>query len=145
MSAQPRLQAQPNVDLAKVKTYLANAVTQDLEANPVSIDQRSAAVEESLQRAYQQTRLNLPESLRIQVFHDVKDDLLGYGPIQPLLDDDEITEVMVNGANRVYIERKGKLIKTNVTFANDAHVMKIIERIVLPLGRRIDQDSPTVD
>jgi len=147
MNAASRLQsqAQPNVDLAKVKVFLINTITRDLEANPVSIDHRVAAIDESRQRAYQQTRLNLPESLRIQIFHDVKDDLLGYGPIQPLLDDNEITEVMVNGAKKVYVERKGRLVKTNVTFESDAHVLRIIERIVLPLGRRIDQDSPTVD
>ena len=129
-------QAQPNVDLAKLKTYLINTITRDLEANPVSIEHRVAAIEESLMQAYQQTRLSLPETLRVQVFHDVKDDLLGYGPIQPLLDDNEITEVMVNGAKKVYVERKGKLVKTNVTFESDAHVLRIIERIVLPLGRR---------
>jgi pilus assembly protein CpaF len=145
VTALPRAQAQAPVDLAKLKTYLINAVTRDLEANPVSVDHRGTAVDESLQRAYQQTRLNLAESLRAQVFHDVVDDLLGYGPIQPLLDDAAITEVMVNGANQVYVERNGKLVKTNVTFENDAHVLRIIERIVLPLGRRIDADSPTVD
>jgi pilus assembly protein CpaF len=134
VTALPRAQAQAPVDLAKLKTYLINAVTRDLEANPVSVDHRGTAVDESLQRAYQQTRLNLAESLRAQVFHDVVDDLLGYGPIQPLLDDAAITEVMVNGANQVYVERNGKLVKTNVTFENDAHVLRIIERIVLPLG-----------
>jgi pilus assembly protein CpaF len=136
---------QAAVDLNKVKTYLINAITRDLEANPVSVNKRAEAVEESLVRAYQQTRLSLAESLRAQVFHDVKDELLGYGPIQPLLDDDEITEVMVNRFNQIYVERKGKLVKTNVSFENDAHVLRIIERIVLPLGRRIDADSPTVD
>jgi pilus assembly protein CpaF len=62
-----------------------------------------------------------------------------------LLDDPDISEVMVNGAKKVYVERKGKIAKTNVTFEDDEHVMRIIERIILPLGRRIDPDSPTVD
>lgn len=145
MSSLQRNQAAPAVDLAKLKTYLINAVTRDLEANPVTIDRRSDAIDEILGRAFQQTRLNLPETLRTQVFHDVRDDLLGYGPIQPLLDDPEISEVMVNGANKVYVERRGKLVKTSVHFESDEHVMRIIERIVLPLGRRIDFDSPTVD
>lgn len=147
MSSLSRAQAQSSVDMNKVKTYLVNAITRDMEENPVSIDHRAEAIKESLNLAYQQVapKLNLPETIRQQIFHDVMDDLLGYGPIQPLLDDDEITEVMVNGANKIYVERRGKLIKTQVKFENDAHVMRIIERIVLPLGRRIDQDTPTVD
>ena len=147
MTGLSRAKSQSSVDMAKVKAYLVNAITRDLEDNPSSVENRPKAIEESLQLAYQQVapRLNLPETIRQQIFHDVMDDLLGYGPIQPLLDDDEITEVMVNGADSVYVERKGKLIKTQVKFENDAHVLRIIERIVLPLGRRIDHDSPTVD
>jgi pilus assembly protein CpaF len=145
LSTLGRVQSQPSVDLNKLRAYLINAITRDLEANPVSVEMRVEAIDESLARAYQQTRLNLPESLRAQVFHDVKDDLLGYGPIQPLLDDDENTEVMVNRYDKIYVERNGKLVKTNISFEDDAHVMRIIERIVLPLGRRIDPDSPTVD
>jgi pilus assembly protein CpaF len=95
--------------------------------------------------AYLQTRLNLPESIRAQLFKDIEDELLGYGPIQPLLEDPDITEVMVNGSKKIYIERQGKIIKTNITFESDEHVIHVIERIILPLGRHIDTDSPTVD
>ncbi len=72
-------------------------------------------------------------------------DILGYGPIQPLLDDPEVTEVMVNGPYHVYVERKGKLLKTSIRFVDDDHVMRIIERIVAPIGRRVDESSPMVD
>ncbi len=72
-------------------------------------------------------------------------DILGYGPIQPLLDDPDITEVMVNGPYQIYVERKGKLMKAPVKFVDDDHVMRIIERIVAPLGRRVDESSPMVD
>ncbi len=137
--------AQQSVDLLKLKTYLSSAVTRDLEQASVPLEKRKEAILESLARAYQQTRLNLPESVRVQLFRDIQDELLGLGPIQALLDDDSISEVMVNGAKKVYIERSGKLIKTNVTFDDDAHVMRIIDRIVLPLGRRVDADVPTVD
>ncbi|MBE0408443.1 MAG: CpaF family protein [Anaerolineales bacterium] len=71
--------------------------------------------------------------------------MLGYGPIQPLLEDPDITEIMVNGAKQIYIERLGKLIKTDISFQDDDHVMRIIERIILPLGRRVDSDTPSVD
>jgi pilus assembly protein CpaF len=89
----------------------------------------------------------------IALSHDERQHLLleavaevqGFGPIESLLQDDTITEVMVNGPNQVYIERKGKLILTNVRFRSDEHVRHIIDRIIAPLGRRIDESSPRVD
>ena len=72
-------------------------------------------------------------------------DILGYGPLEPLLQDGTITEVMVNGSQDVYIERAGIIEKTNVTFENDGHLMRIIDRIVSPIGRRVDESSPMVD
>jgi len=83
--------------------------------------------------------------LRKQIFDQVLNDLLGYGPIQSLLDDDEVTEIMVNGPKKIFVEKKGQLIKSNVTFDDDDHVMRVIDRIILPLGRHVDSDSPTVD
>jgi len=73
------------------------------------------------------------------------DDMLGLGPLEPLLADDSVTDIMVNGAKQVYVERKGKLELTDVTFRNDAHVMNIATRIVTRIGRRIDETSPLVD
>jgi pilus assembly protein CpaF len=140
----PPTNLQP-ADMAKLKAFLINAITREMEADPPVLNERQKVIQENLVKAYQQTRVNLPESLKQQLFHDIQDDLLGYGPIQPLLEDPTITEVMVNGYNKIYIERKGKLIKTNVTFENDEHVMRIIDRIILPLGRRVDADSPSVD
>jgi pilus assembly protein CpaF len=140
----PPTNLQP-ADMAKLKAFLINAITREMEADPPVLQERQKVIQENLAKAYQQTRVNLPESLRQQLFHDIQDDLLGYGPIQPLLEDPTITEVMVNGYNKIYIERKGKLIKTNVTFESDEHVMRIIDRIILPLGRRVDADSPSVD
>ncbi|WP_322509051.1 CpaF family protein [Anaerolinea sp.] len=134
-------------DLAKLKDYLINVVSRELESNPPSSggEDRRKVVSQLLMQAYQTTRLQLPNSIRDQLFHDILDDLLGFGPLQPLLDDPDISEIMVNGPKLVYIERKGKLQKTNITFENDAAVIRLIEKIVLPLGRRIDADSPTVD
>jgi pilus assembly protein CpaF len=132
-------------NIEKVKAYLINNVSHALESDPPPIDQRRETVDSHLTQVYTNAHINLPETLRNQVFRDVIDELLGYGPIQPLLEDPEISEVMVNGPHRVYIERKGKLVKTNVTFQDNQHVMRIIEKIILPLGRRVDADSPTVD
>lgn len=72
-------------------------------------------------------------------------DIVGYGPLEPLLGDGSITEIMVNGASDVYIERRGKIEKTDITFENEGHLRRIIDRIVSPLGRRVDEASPMVD
>jgi pilus assembly protein CpaF len=82
---------------------------------------------------------------RARLFEAVAAEILGFGPIEPLLKDNSINEVMVNGPKQVYIERHGRLEKTNVLFQNDEHVMRVIDRIVAPLGRRIDESSPYVD
>ncbi|HWE64248.1 MAG TPA: CpaF family protein [Chloroflexota bacterium] len=82
---------------------------------------------------------------RARLFEQIVADILGYGPIQPLLDDETISEVMVNGPKQVYIERKGKLVPTEVGFVDDDHVMRVIDRIISPLGRRCDESSPYVD
>ncbi|VBB06612.1 type ii secretion system protein e [Lucifera butyrica] len=87
----------------------------------------------------------VPRTERSRIIGEVVDEVLGYGPIEPLLQDDSVSEVMVNSPSQVYVERKGKLVLTDVRFRNDAHVMHVIEKIVAPLGRRIDESSPMVD
>ena len=87
--------------------------------------------------------LSRPE--RARLFEQIAAEILGFGPLQPLLEDDTITEIMVNGPKNVYIERKGRLHRVPITFENNDHVMRIIDRIVAPLGRRIDESSPYVD
>ena len=132
-------------DLVKLKAYLISLVNRELEANPPTLQERREVVTQHLLRAYQSTRLQISVSLRDQIIQDALNDLLGYGPLQPLLEDPEISEIMVNGPHKVYIEKKGKLIKTNIEFDNNDQVLRVIDRIILPLGRRIDTDSPTVD
>ncbi len=80
-----------------------------------------------------------------RLFEAIVAEILGFGPLQPLLEDDSITEIMVNGAKNIYIERAGKIERAPVAFESDEHVMRIIERIVAPLGRRIDESNPYVD
>jgi pilus assembly protein CpaF len=132
-------------DLVKLKAYLISLVNRELEANPPTLQERREVVTQHLLRAYQSTRLQISVSLRDQIIQDALNDLLGYGPLQPLLEDPEISEIMVNGPHKIYIEKKGKLIKTNIEFDNNDQVLRVIDRIILPLGRRIDTDSPTVD
>jgi pilus assembly protein CpaF len=132
-------------DYTKLKSYLMAAIARELEAANPPPDQRQVVISTTLAEAYAQTRLQLSDSIREKLFQDIRDEILGYGPIQPLLEDPEITEVMVNGPKKVYVEKQGLLTKTNIVFDDNEHVQHIIDRIILPLGRRVDADSPMVD
>ncbi|MBL8055306.1 MAG: CpaF family protein [Anaerolineales bacterium] len=136
-----------NERLRQLRDYLITQVAGSLE-DPAGLKQDEAArkdIERRTQEAFATTRVALPETARAELIREVVNEFFGFGPIQPLLEDASVNEVMVNGPNRVYIERKGKLILTNVRFDNDQHVRRIIDRIILPLGRRIDYDNPLVD
>lgn len=87
--------------------------------------------------------LSRPEKQRL--FEQISAEILGFGPLQPLLEDESITEIMVNGPKNIYVERKGKIVRVPITFEGNDHVMRVIDRIVAPLGRRIDESSPFVD
>ncbi len=132
-------------ELNKLRDFLMGQVSREMEGQAIQGDDRRKAVSQLLLQAYQNTRVQLPNTIRDQLFHEILDELLGFGPLQPLLDDPDVSEIMVNGPKNIYIERKGKLTKTNITFEDDPAVVRIIEKIILPLGRRIDADSPTVD
>jgi pilus assembly protein CpaF len=90
-------------------------------------------------------RTPLTREERREIVRQLTDDILGYGPIEPLLRDDSVTEIMINAPDRVYIERNGKLEHTPVRFVDDSHVMRIIDKIVSQVGRRVDESSPMVD
>ena len=92
-----------------------------------------------------QNDLSLTREERRRLVEDVVDEVAGFGPIEPLLADPTITEVMVNGPHRVYIERAGRIEKVPIVFRNDEHVLNVIDRIITPLGRHIDESSPRVD
>ena len=88
---------------------------------------------------------NIPRSERGRLITELYNDIVGLGPLEALLENPDISEIMVNGPDRVYVESRGKIHLTNVTFRDDAHVMNIINRIVASVGRRIDESSPMVD
>ncbi len=132
-------------DLLKLKYYLINTLSRELESENIPLDEREAFASKRLNNIYERANLHLPQDIRNHIFKEVNDELFGFGPIQGLLDDPDVTEVMVNGPKNVYVERKGVLTKTSVIFEDDDHVMRIIERIIAPLGRYINADSPTVD
>jgi pilus assembly protein CpaF len=90
-------------------------------------------------------RTPLTREERRRIVREITDDILGYGPLDPLLRDDTITEVMVNSHDRVYIERDGKIERSTASFVDNAHLLRIIDKIVSQVGRRIDEASPMVD
>ncbi|MEP7379043.1 MAG: CpaF family protein [Chloroflexota bacterium] len=102
-------------------------------------------IEGAFSRALDAEGLALTRAERTRMLEQITDEIVGLGPLEPLLRDESITEVMVNGPRQVYIERSGKLELTNITFQNDEHVMRIIDRIISPIGRRVDESSPMVD
>lgn len=132
-------------DIIRLKKFLVDNISRAIEAQGITAEERNDFIKEGIEEVYQQANLKLPNDVRNMIFKEVLNDLLGYGPIQPLLDDTEVTEVMVNGPKNVYIEKKGQLIKSNVAFDDNEHVIQIIDRIILPLGRYVDADNPTVD
>jgi len=134
-----------SIDQAKLKTYLVSSVSREIESRPPSPRQRREIIQQYLQSAYEATRLNLPEQARNQIFKEIMDEMIGFGPLQPLLDDPTVSEVMVNGPHMVYVERNGKLEQTSLKFESDDAILRIIDKIILPLGRSIDTDNPTVD
>ncbi len=127
-------------DLAKLKQFITDSLTRELENENPAYDQRQNFIKQKLTDIFARLPAKLPESIKEQLTRDISNDVLGYGPIQPLLDDPDVSEVMVNGPKSVYVEKKGHLIKTGVTFENNEQVMRVIDRIILPLGRRIDAE-----
>jgi pilus assembly protein CpaF len=130
-----------------LKTRVQNKLLSELD--PSMDITRTDEVRRTIQGLFEQILaeenivLSRPE--RARLFEQISAEILGFGPLQPLLEDETITEIMVNGAKNIYIERKGKVHRVPVTFENNDHVMRIIDRIVAPLGRRIDESSPYVD
>src|SRR5687767_15148470 len=102
-------------------------------------------IEESFAKALDAEGFSLTRTERSRMLGQITDEIVGLGPLEPLLRDESITEVMVNGPGQIYIERAGKLELTPVNFRDDDHVMRIIDRIISPIGRRIDESSPMVD
>jgi len=119
------------------------------ELDPSMDLSRTEEVRRTIETMYDQYLMQeglvLSRAERQRLFEQIVAEILGYGPLEPLLRDDTITEIMVNGPNKIFIERNGKIEPVNVAFESEEHLMRIIDRIVSPLGRRIDESSPMVD
>ncbi|HMD82671.1 MAG TPA: CpaF family protein [Anaerolineales bacterium] len=130
-----------------LKTRVQNKLLSELDPSMdiTRTDDVRRTIQDLFEQILAEENIVLSRPERARLFEQIAAEILGFGPLQPLLEDDTITEIMVNGAKNIYIERKGKVHRVPVTFENNDHVMRIIDRIVAPLGRRIDESSPYVD
>src|SRR5918992_1287759 len=133
---------------AELKTRVHHACIAKLGPELFTAETTSDLSERVLRAVTEQLALDrtpLTRDERRQLVREITDDILGYGPLEPLLREDSVTEVMVNGADRIYIERAGKIEKATTAFVDDAHLLRIIDKIVSQVGRRVDESSPMVD
>jgi pilus assembly protein CpaF len=130
-----------------LKTRVQNKLLSELDPSMdvTRTDEVRRTIQDLFEQILAEENIVLSRPERARLFEQIAAEILGFGPLQPLLEDDTITEIMVNGPKNVYVERKGKIHRVPVTFENNDHVMRIIDRIVAPLGRRIDESSPYVD
>ena len=157
LAAAQRAKAEPAKDLPSrrdpARDELRRRIHQNLivEIGPtlydadLDDDELRAKVLEQLQAAIAKERTPLSAADRAELIDEVSDDILGYGPIDPLLRDDDVSEIMCNGPDSIYVERSGKLTKDPITFVDEAHLRRIIDKIVGQVGRRIDESSPMCD
>ncbi len=130
-----------------LKSRIHNKLIAELDPkmDVTKTDEVRRNIEEMYDALLVQENIVLGRADRQRLLEQIVAEILGYGPIEPLLADDTVSEIMVNGPNAVYVERKGRIEPTDVKFENNDHVLRIIDRIVSPLGRRIDESQPYVD
>ncbi|MGK2928241.1 MAG: CpaF family protein [Acidimicrobiales bacterium] len=129
----------------KIHHHLIEELGPILYDRRLSEDELRSRVHDQLQTALAQERAPLSAADKSMLVKDVTDDILGYGPIEALLNDETVTEVMVNGPDQVWVEQNGRLTKTEATFIDENHLRRIIDKIVAQIGRRIDESSPLCD
>ena len=130
-----------------LKSRVQNRLIADLDPSMdiSKTDEVRGNIEELFDAVLSEEGIILSRAERQRLFEQIVAEILGFGPLEPLLRDPSITEIMVNGPKNVYIERGGKIERAPASFESNDHVMRIIDRIVAPLGRRVDETSPTVD
>ncbi len=142
----PRKDAQDET-YADLKVRVQNRLLAELDPSiDVSeVEKVRGTIRDLFEQILTEESIVLSRQEKHRLFEQISAEILGFGPLQPLLEDNDITEVMVNGAKSCYFEKAGKINRAPITFESDEHVMRIIDRIVAPLGRRIDESSPYVD
>jgi pilus assembly protein CpaF len=136
-----------NPELARMKVWLAEKIETSLPAK-VALDRSPETLQlihDRYQLARQRTNINVPPDQEKVFFADLVDEIVGFGPLEKILNDESVTEVMVNRPDLIYVEQKGRISESGIRFVDDAHVERVINKIIKPLGRYISRDSPLVD
>ncbi len=145
----PRLANRVDPAIGEIRHRIHGVLIEEL--GPILYDTRMneeelrKRVHESLHQALAQERTPLSAADKATLIQDVSDDILGYGPIDKLLREEAVSEIMCNGPKQIYVERAGKLERDEVTFVDETHLRRIIDKIVAQVGRRIDESSPLCD
>jgi pilus assembly protein CpaF len=134
-------------ELRKAVLWLAEKIEASLagKTTPSRDPKTTQLIKDRYEMARKHAKIDIPPQLEPVFFEALLDEIVGFGPIEPLLNDKDVTEVMVNRSDLVYMEKKGQVIESGVVFVNDAHVERIINKIVKPLGRQANRDTPLVD
>jgi len=152
MNLQARRVAAPGANAQRdtyldLKSRVQNRLLAELDPSMdiSKINEVRTTIQDLFEQVLAEENIVLTRPERHRLFEQISAEILGFGPLQTLLEDETITEIMVNGAKNIYIERSGKIHRVPMSFESDDHVMRIIDRIVAPMGRRIDESSPYVD
>jgi pilus assembly protein CpaF len=131
-----------------LKSRVQNKLLSELDHQSMDVTRKNEVrthIEELFNAILADESIVISRAERLNLFESIVAEILGFGPLEILLADDSITEIMVNGPKNIFIEQKGNITRANIAFENDEHVLRILDRIVAPLGRRVDESSPMVD
>lgn len=137
-----------SADFERIKKDLHNQLIESIDFDQVGNTPREELAQRlraTLTDRVEARQLPLNRMERERLVEEILDDILGLGPLEPLLRDPEVSDIMINGPKTVFVERKGRIVKTNVVFNSNKHLMQVIERIVAAVGRRVDEQSPMCD
>ena len=138
----------PNFQFDQIKTRIHQQILEDMDLrrmDSLPADRLRQELQGLTESLIAQNQFALNETERKQIAQGIQDEMLGLGPIEPLLADDSVSDILVNGPYKVFVERRGKIEPTDVRFDSEAHLLRVIDRIVSRIGRRIDEMSPMVD
>jgi pilus assembly protein CpaF len=134
--------------ISSLKNQVHREVVEKIDLSAIGMlneDDLRAEIRRNAELVLDERSADLTPAERELLINDVIDETFGLGPLEPLFHDDQVTDIMINGSRKVYVEKAGRLELSKIKFANDAHVVKIVQRIVGAIGRRIDETSPMVD
>jgi pilus assembly protein CpaF len=136
-----------NQDLGEAKLWLARKIEASL-SEKMTLDRSPEVIKlirDRFETARQHAKIRIPPDQEEQFFAELLDEILGFGPLEAFLKDESISEIMVNRADLIFIEQKGRITESGVTFVNDDHIERVIRKILKPLGRTVGRDNPLVD